>query len=159
MEIQDSIKINASISDVFDYLNDIRNRTDFATDLDDFKLLSHQFKGLGTRYIERTKLMGMSIKNHFEVTKCLSNQLIEIKTIVGPIATQHHIQLDALSAITKITWSQNIDFTGAYRTIRPFVMTKMISRLSNDLKNLEQQLDTSPSLITMITAPNTKFWI
>ena len=103
--------------------------------------------------------MGMSIKNHLEITKCIPNQLIEVSTILGPINIKHRIHFNKLSPLTEVTWSQDIDFKGMYMAMRPFMVSKVKNQLKQDLEHLKDVLDNSSALITMITQPNAKFWL
>ena len=159
MKIKNSIEIHASIEKVFDYLSDIRNRSVFATDLDDFKLLTQQFKGIGTKYIERNKLFGICINNQFEVTKLIPNQLMVTQTKIGWLAIENHIQFTKKNYLTIITWSQKIRFNGWTKTIQPFIKEKITRQLHQDLENLKVLLDVNVAILTSGFTANSKFWI
>jgi uncharacterized membrane protein len=100
--IERSIEIEAPVEEVFDYVADWRNKSNWYVGVLDWRPTTEQTKGVGARFVFKTKFMGMHPETEMETRTFIHDQSIEYASIRG-IDLKRQVLFASLDDRTQIT--------------------------------------------------------
>jgi uncharacterized membrane protein len=100
--IERSIEIEAPVEEVFDYVADWRNKSNWYVGVLDWRPTTEQTKGVGARFVFKTKFMGMHPETEMETRTFIHDQSIEYASIRG-IDLKRQVLFASLGDRTQIT--------------------------------------------------------
>jgi uncharacterized membrane protein len=103
--IERSIEIAAPVEEVFDFVADWRNKSNWYVGVLDWRPTTEQTRGVGARFVFKTKFMGMHPETEMETRAFVDNQNIEYVSIRGTDLKRQvlFVSLDNRTRVTDIS--------------------------------------------------------
>jgi uncharacterized protein YndB with AHSA1/START domain len=135
-----AVTIKRPVADVFAYVADGENGTDWRPGVIDIKRLAGE--GVGARYAQGVRgPMGRRIAADYEITAFVPDRLIEFQTVSGPARPHGRYDFEAADGGTRLSFSLDAELGG----IRGLLMGRAVQRTMNDevrnLENLKRALE------------------
>ena len=141
MNVTQSILIQQSPKEVYNYLMDVENRKEFIPSLQEVILLDSLPLKAGSRYIEVATIAGKSIRTTYEITRLSEGLQISARTIKSIFPIQSNLNLVDQGNSTLLTIELAFTLSGLFRIasglIKNIVSEQAITILEKVKYNLE----------------------
>lgn len=121
MTIQEQQVIPADQDQLFAYLSDVTQRTEYIPMLEDLILLDESPIRVGSRYIEVANIAGRQLKTTYQVVELHAPERIKVKTLKSVFPIEASLQLEVQSAATLLTLELDFKLSGIYKLGAPIV--------------------------------------
>jgi len=122
-----SIKIEASVEAVFDYVSTGENFEEWNSAIKKIKRLTDGPKGLGSKYIMMRELPQGKVFNELEVTEFKPNKEFIIKTTSGATPFIYNYIFTSKNGVTKLTLNAEVEISGFNDMLSP-IFARFIKR-------------------------------
>ncbi len=136
-----SVVINRPIEEVFAYVDDIGNVSQWQSYVLEAEQTSEGPKGVGTSERGVMQFLGRRIEFTVEITEYEPNSKIKDKVTAGPMAVEHTITLDRVERGTRVTIVAEGE-TGGFFALAEGIVSRMFQRdLQANLAKLKEILE------------------
>lgn len=140
MEVRKAEIIHAETGDVFNYLSNVENYSQFATIIKTSHLLKSPF-AKGSTYLQALDFLGMDLETTFEVVDVFPNRSIVAETVESAVFVLIEMALEPIAGRTQLTFSVELedyeDFRLSEETLKVAIeeeLTASVLRLKNVLE-------------------------
>lgn len=141
MELSCSIVINRPVEEVFSYMTDAKNLSNWMSELVEAKQTSEGPVGVGTTISAVANVLGRRIENIQEVTAYEPNGKFAIKAISGPAINEDKFSLESVAEGTKVTRTTKGEVGGFFRMAEPLVVRMLTRQFETNFANLKDLLE------------------
>lgn len=148
LEFKQSIIINLSSEEIFAYMNDLENLSDWSSVVVAARKISPPSTNVGATVRCTIRFLGRWFDISFEIVECKPSRYLTIKSISGiaPCLIYYHLE-PVEGDGTNVTTEQVIHSTGSFLGLAEPVVTSMIRRqLEHDLLTLKDILEAKASI-------------
>ncbi len=148
MKASASTTIDRPIDDVFAYVSDVENTSEWVAGVGDTTLVDGDGTGVGDRYESEYTYGGNTSDMDFEITDYDPPRRLGMTAPEGPFAFDGTLELEAVDGGTRVTNTIETGSDGLFTTItftvfRPVMRWLMARRLTQELDELKAILETS----------------
>ena len=139
--ITHSIVIERSKEDVFNFVTDLRNDHKWWEPVLSTDKITEGAVGVGTEYIQHSKVMFITVKNHLKVTAWNPFDSIESVTESKQLAYALRYEFETVDNGTQFTLHAELEMKGLLRLLKPFTMRSLDHQLETYFGVLKQYLE------------------
>ena len=141
MLVQEEKLIRADRSKIFDYLNDVSNRTTYIPLLEEIILHEEGPIQLGSRYTEVATIGGRNLKTTYQVIELVKPLKIGVKTVKSVFPIQVELMLVEVEECTLLVIELDFTLKGIYKLGAPIVQGIVRQQARDILNNLKEILE------------------
>lgn len=142
IKMEQSIVINRPREEVFAFLVNPANETQWQADLVDSKFTSSGDIGIGTKGRDLRQFMGKQIETTWEVTEYQPSHKMAFRIIKGPIPFQASYAFESVHGGTKLSFKAWAETKGVSKLFDPLVNRMGQKQYERDLATLKAVLET-----------------
>lgn len=142
INFEHSIVINRPLDEVFSYLADNENETQWQAGLLESKKTSEGAIGVGTTGHDTRKFMGREIVTVWEVTEFESDRMYAFKVIKGPVPFVGAYRFTEDGNGTRVTITAKAEMSGISRLFEPMISRSGKKQYEGDFATLKRVLET-----------------
>ena len=142
INMEQSIVINRPCEEVFAFLANPENETQWQAELVDSKFTSNGAVGIGTTGRDLRQFMGRPIETTWEVTEYQPGQKLGFRIIKGPIPFQASYVLEPVKGSTKLIFHAWAKTKGITKLFDPLINRMGQKQYERDLATLKTVLET-----------------
>lgn len=140
MRFENSVDINQSVEQVFDFVTNPRNNAKWQTDILELEMISENHFGLGATYRCVNRFMGKRIESENEITDYVPGKTYRIKITNGILSGNCNMFFNTLEGGTKFTVSGELDLR--YVKLLKMIATRKINQqIKEDMLKLKYILE------------------
>ena len=141
LQLEEQITIRVPAEQIFAYLNEVKNRSDFIPLLEEVILLDEPPIRPGSRYIEVATIAGQQLKTTYQVTEIEENKKISVKTLksVFPIRVDLLLLEREIGTLVKIRL--DFELKGIYRLASPLIRGIVQQQAGEILRRLKGKFE------------------
>jgi carbon monoxide dehydrogenase subunit G len=136
-------KIRRPVSDVFAYLGDPGNTAEWSSAIVESRQVEDGAPGVGRHVATKANFLGKKIDTQEEVTAFDVDELLETKTVKGPLPMTIRFAFSPDGDGTLLQVSVDVRPTGPFRLMGGMVATAIKSQFGNDVKRMAELLERS----------------
>jgi len=136
-----SVVINRPVDEVFAYVDDIGNASQWQSYVLEVEQTSEGPKGVGTTERGVMQFLGRRIEWAAEITEHEPNRRIKDKITAGPMLVEHSITLEPVEDGTRLTLVAEGETGGFFRLAEPIVARMFQRDVEANLANLKDILE------------------
>jgi uncharacterized membrane protein len=136
-----SVVINRPVDEVFAYVDDIGNASQWQSYVLEVEQTSEGPKGVGTTERGAMQFLGRRIEFAAEITEHEPNRRIKDKITAGPMLVEHSITLEPVEVGTRLTLVAEGETGGFFRLAEPIVARIFQRDVEANLANLKDILE------------------
>lgn len=137
-----TIHINRSANDVYDYLCDLEHVPEWNWAIAETKKISQGPINVGTRFRQTRTIPGPAIET-LEITELEPDRHIEIQGSLARLSARLTYDLDETGTGTELTNSMHLDASGALRVTAPVLGPRIKHAVADNLDELKTRLERS----------------
>lgn len=141
IKIEESLKINRPIEDVFAFVADIENLPQWAAPVIEARQTSNGEVGVGTKQSQVAQFLGRKIETTQEVTEYELNKKLSTKATSGPLPLEVHYTFEPADDGTMMTLEGFVEAEGVFSLAEPIVGRMLIRQTKADAENLKALLE------------------
>lgn len=141
MTTQQSISIETTTNNVFEYLVNVENRKDYIPALEKVVMLDPLPIQLGSRYIEVAKIAGRRLETTYQVIDFEKNKRISAKTIESIFPIQASLFLEKNGLGCDLIIKLNFKLTGVFRMASGVIKGIVNQQAKDILKKVKTNLE------------------
>ena len=139
--IEHSVVINRPIEDVFAFLSNIENESQWQTGLVESAQTSQGPLGVGTTGREVRQFLGRRMESTYEITQYEQNRKLGFKTTSGPIPMEGGYTLESAEGGTKLDFLMQGEAGGFFKLAEPILARMVRRQIESDFGNLKDLLE------------------
>jgi uncharacterized protein YndB with AHSA1/START domain len=143
-KLEQIVVINRPIEEVFAFVIDSENMSQWMSELVEAKQTSEGPVGLGTTIIAVAKPLGQRAESTQEVVEYEPNSKFAIKSTSGPVASQDEYTFEPVAGGTKVTRVAEAEMAGFFKLAEPLVVRMMRRQFETNFANLKDLLEAGP---------------
>lgn len=136
-----SVVINRLVEEVFAYLSDVRNWSQWNPSFLEGEQTSEGPVGVGTTARGVSQFLGRRMEWTGEVTEYEPNRKVEEKITSGPMSMELSLTFEPVEGGTRLTFVGEGEIGGLFRMADPIVKRMMQRQLEGNLTNLKDILE------------------
>ncbi len=136
-----SVVINCPAPDIFAYMTDVVNGTEWQEDLVEAQQTSTGPMGVGTTIREVRQFMGRRLESVFKITEHEPGRKLSFESTSGPLPLRGHYDLEPVAAGTKVIMVVEAELTGVFKMTEPLVVHSAKRQLDTNLTKLKALLE------------------
>lgn len=141
IELSSSVLINRPIDEVFTYVAEANNWSNWMSELVEVKNKSADPVGKGTKFSAVASILGRRVETIQEVSKYEPNSKFAVKSSSGPVENEDEFTFEPVAGGTKITRTAQGEIAGFLKMAEPLV-TRMLNRqFETNFANLKDLLE------------------
>lgn len=141
-QIECSVSINRSVSEVFSYVADFRNAPKWQGDVEEVFLSDSSLRvGVMVTQTRKTRLLGWRLDLNADIITYQPNKLIEYKGILGRFPIHGEISFSSSRGVTEVSEALNIRMGFLYGIYSPFLAGTMRRRTNVALQSLKTMME------------------
>jgi uncharacterized protein YndB with AHSA1/START domain len=140
-KIETTVVINHPIEDVFAFVSNIEELSQWAGPVLEAKQTSEGPVGVGTTLTRVTQFLGRRLETTHEVTEYEPNRKISFKSSSGPIPIEERFTFESVEDGTKGTFSSEVEAGGFFKLAEPIVARMLKRQMESDVNNLKDMLE------------------
>jgi len=146
MKFENSVIIKQPVNEVFDFVTNLNNNTQWQTDILELEITSEGHLKLGSTYRCVNRFMGQRIETEGVVTDYVPDRRCAYRITSGSVAGESIFYFEAVNGATKFTTTANLDLR-YFKFGKIFVKLKINKQLKHDMLQLKKILEngTAPS--------------
>ena len=142
IKIENSYVINRPIEEVFEFLANAENNSQWQSSTQEVKKTSEGATGVGTTFTSVGQILGRRLESSLEYTAYEPNKRLAGKTTSGPIPFQFVNTFEPVAeGGTKVTTSGEGDVGGFFKLAEPLVARMLERQFKTDSANLKDLLE------------------
>lgn len=141
IKMEQSIVINRTQEDVFAFIANPENETQWQADLLESKLTTDGKVGIGSKGRDMRQFMGKPVETTWEVTEYEPSHRMSFRVITGPIPFQGSYLFETAPGGTKFTFSAWAETKGLSKLFDPIVNRMGQKQYERDLATLKAVLE------------------
>ncbi len=142
MHLEQTVHINRSAADVFDFLLDLGNHPRVAAGIKAVRGVEDGPLTLGRRYGQTSTILGQTVDVTVEVVRCEPSRELALKTVTGLVPITRTFRLDApTDAETDLTLSVDAEPGRGMRLMMPMVERTAREQIATTLARLKTELE------------------
>ena len=141
IKMEQSITIKRSQEEVFAFIANPENETQWQADLVESKIISTGAVGVGSKGRDLRQFMGKPVETTWEVTEYQPHRKIAFRIIKGPIPFQGIYLFKAVPGGTKFTFTAWAETKGISKLFDPIVNRMGRKQYERDLATLKTVLE------------------
>jgi uncharacterized protein YndB with AHSA1/START domain len=142
IELSSSIVINRPVEEVFSYVTDAKNLSNWMSELVKADQASNGPMGLGTKINAVANVLGRQAESIQEVSKYELNRVFAIKSASGPVENEDEFTFEPDAGGTKVTRTTKGEIAGFFKMAEPLVVRMLSRQLKTNFANLKDLLET-----------------
>jgi len=144
IRIEQSIVINRPTEEVFEYVTQIENQSEWSTGVVEAEQTSQGPMSVGSTGRAVRRFLGRRIESTFEVTEYEPNKKFGFKSTSGPISMEGTQTFESVDGGTKFSFAFQGDPGGLFKVAEP-ILARMVKRqVEADFNNLKDLLEAQP---------------
>ncbi len=140
MKFENSVVINQSVEQVFDFVSNLRNNAKWQTDILELEMTSENHFGPGASYRCLNRFMGKHIESEGVVTDYTPDKTCCIRITNGSITGECNMFFEAVGDGTKFTASGEMDVR-YFKLLKMIAARKINQQIKNDMLKLKYILE------------------
>lgn len=141
-EFESSVFIQAPQQDVFDFVTNLANDSQWQSSIESVEKTSEGPIGVGTTWRDVTKFLGRKIETEIEMTKYDPPNRASVKAIRGPIPFENTYQVEARENGTQLSIRGQANIGGFFKIAEGMVAKQFEKQIEADLHALKLLLET-----------------
>ena len=142
MHLEQTVHINRSVADVFDFLLDLGNHPRVAAGIQAVRGVEDGPLTLGRRYGQTSALLGQTVDVTVEVVRFERDRELGLKTVTGLVPITRTFRLEApAEAQTDLTLSVDAEPGRGMRLMMPMVERTAREQIATTLARLKMELE------------------
>jgi len=141
MELISSIVIHRPVEEVFSYMTDVKNFSNWMSELVEAKQTSKGSVGVGTTASAVANVLGRRVENIQEITKYEANSTFAFKATSGPVKTEDEFNFESVADGTKVTRTTKGEFGGFFKMAEPLFARMLNRQFETNFANLKDLLE------------------
>jgi uncharacterized protein YndB with AHSA1/START domain len=141
LSIEKSIVINRPVEEVFAFVAQGENWSQWAAELVETKKTSEGPLGVGTTYTHVAQMLGRRIENGYEVTEYEPNRKVSMKSTSGPVPAETSLTVESVEGGTKLALTVAAEIAGVFKLAEPLVARIMGRQQDANFANLRDLLE------------------
>jgi len=138
---ESSVRIDRPVEEVFAFLTELGNSTQWQSWLVESVKTSEGPVGLGTTCREVRRLLGLQIETTGEVTEWEPNRRTTIKSTSGPVSMQGTCTFEPVEGGTRVTAVTQVDIGGLFNLAGPALGRIAQRQIDTDVATLKDLLE------------------
>ena len=131
------------VEKVFTFITDMKNLTQWETNMSDVKVLTPGEFGVGSKFSGKAKIMGMRMKWIAEVTGWEKNKRYAEKITTGSSVINVKLLFEPVEEGTKLTMAREMQMGGLLNLLSPLMVKTVRKQSDESLKNLKNIIETN----------------
>ncbi len=144
MEFHQSVVIRRPIEEVFAFLDETTNETQWQRGLVESKETSEGPRGVGTTGRDVRTYMGRQIITTWEVTAYRPNEMFGFRVISGPVPFEGAYTFERVPDGTQVTMTARAEMHGLSRLMAPMIVRSGRTQYQRDFGTLKVLLESRP---------------
>jgi uncharacterized protein YndB with AHSA1/START domain len=140
-KLEASVVINRPVEEVFTFVSDFENSTQWMAELVEAKQTSEGPLGVGTTVSAVAKPLGRRAESTQEVVEYEPNRKFAIKSISGPVNSQDNYTFESVAGGTKVTRVAEAEMVGFFKLAEPLAVRMMRRQFDTNFANLKDLLE------------------
>jgi uncharacterized membrane protein len=140
MNFENSVIINQPVHNVFDFVTNLNNNTQWQTDILELEMTSEGLIELGSTYRCVNRFMGQRMETEGIITDYVPDQTCSFRIISGSVTGESNFYFEAVDDATKFTTTANLDLR-YFKFGQIIVKRKIYKQLKNDMLQLKRILE------------------
>lgn len=140
-KVETQVVINRPIEDVFAYVIDLNNLTQWDTGVLEAEYTSEDPIGVGTTYRHVIQFLGRRLETEGKVIEFEPNKKISYKSESGPGSGEVYIAFETTNGDTRVTQRIKAEFGGLFKLAEPIVFRSMQRQNEASLATLKDILE------------------
>ena len=136
-----SVVINRPIEEVFAFMTDFENMSQWMSELVEAKQTSEGPVGVGTTASAVATPLGRRAESTQEVAEYEPNSTFAWKSTSGPVASEDSYRFESVEGGTKVTRVVEAEMAGFFRLAEPLVVRMMRRQFEANFANLKDLLE------------------
>ena len=141
ISIEHSVTINRPIEEVFTFVTNIENGTQWQSGVLESRQTSQGPAGVGATGMEVRQFMGLRVESSFEVTEYEPSRKMGFKTTSGPIPLEGNYTFEPTEGGTKVTFAVQLEPSGVFKLAEALVARTARKQVETDCSNLKYLLE------------------
>ncbi len=141
VKIEVSVVINRPVEDVFAFVSNPKNDSQWQSNTTETKITSQGPIGVGTTYRDVTQFLGRRIESIYEFTEYEANRKLSLKSTSGPIPLEATITCEPVEDGTKVNFSARAEPGGFFKLAEPLVARMAQRTWATNYANLKDLLE------------------
>jgi uncharacterized protein YndB with AHSA1/START domain len=140
-KLESSVVINRPPEEVFAFVTDPGNMTQWMAELVEGKQTSEGPLGVGTTLSAVAKPLGRRAESTQEVVEYEPNSKYAFKSTSGPVASQDNYTFEPVAGGTKLTRVAEAEMSGFFKLAEPLMVRMMQRQFDTNFANLKDLLE------------------
>ncbi len=140
-KLEESVVINRPTEEVFAFVADIENMSQWMSELVEAKQTSEGPVGVGTTVNAVANVLGRRAEGIQEVAEYEPNSKFAIKSASGPVASKDKFTFESVTDGTKVTRVTEAEMAGFFRLAEPLVVRMMRRQFETNFAHLKDLLE------------------
>jgi uncharacterized protein YndB with AHSA1/START domain len=141
VRLEASVVINRSIEEVFAFVTDFENASQWMSELVEGKQTSEGPLGVGTTLSGVAIPLGRRVESTQKVVEYEPNSRFAYKSTSGPVASEDRYTLQSVAGGTKITREADAEMSGFFKLAEPLARRMMQRQFDTNFANLKDLLE------------------
>ena len=141
IHIEQSLVINRPIGEVFAYMADPANNSQWQSGLVESRATSEGPVAVGARGMEVRQFLGRRIESTYEITQYEADKNLGFKVISGPIPMEGGYTFESIEGGTRVAFEIQGEVGGFFRLGEPIVSRMVRRQVEADFNNLKDLLE------------------
>jgi uncharacterized protein YndB with AHSA1/START domain len=137
MELEASVVINRSVEDVFAYVTDADNLSNWMSELVEAEQTSEGPVSVGTKISAVANVLGRRVESVQEVSQYEQNSKFAIRSASGPVETEDVFSFKAVEGGTEVTRTTIGEVGGFFKMAEPLVVRMLNRQFKTNFSNLK----------------------
>jgi len=140
MKFENSVTINQPVNKVFDFVTNLKNNTQWQTDILELEITSGGRLELGSTYRCVNRFMGQRIETAGEIVNYVPDRTCSFRIMSGSVTGESNFLFEADNGATKLTTTADLDLR-FFKFGKLIVKRKISIQLKNDMLRLKKILE------------------
>jgi uncharacterized membrane protein len=140
MKFENSVIIKQPVNEVFDFVTNLNNNTQWQTDILELEITSEGRFKLGSTYRCVNRFMGQRIETEGVITDYVPDRRCAYRITSGSVTGESNFYFEAVNGATKFTTTANLDLR-YFKFGKIFVKRKIYKQLKHDMLQLKKILE------------------
>jgi uncharacterized protein YndB with AHSA1/START domain len=141
IELKSSIVINRPVEEVFSYMTDAKNLSNWMSELVEAEQTSGGSVGVGTKISAVANVLGRRAESIQEISKYELNSKFALKSASGPVESEDEFIFESVAGGTKVTRLTEGEMGGFFRMAEPLVVRMLNRQFETNFANLKDLLE------------------
>lgn len=141
ISFQVSIEINRPLEEVFAYLSNLENNSEWRSSSFEARKTSEGPIGVGTRYRMVNNILGLRLENEAEVIEYEPNRKCTNRSTSGPLPITAQRIFERVKGGTRVRFVVEVEPRGFFKLVEPFLARLARRRVVTDAAHLKNLME------------------